>query len=127
MARILIVDDNPMNRELASETLTIASHQVTEIGDPESCMRELADERYDLLLLDFEMPKVRGSALIRQIRDNPELAGLPVIAYTANANPFDRTFVQGMGFDDLVCKPVSPKSLLEVCERVLAQSATKAA
>ncbi|PYX50728.1 MAG: response regulator, partial [Acidobacteria bacterium] len=90
MSKILIAEDNPVNRELLRELLEIRGHTVAEACDGEEALRVIEQTQPDLVLLDIGMPLLDGFGVIRKIRENPRFASMPVVALTAYAMQGDR-------------------------------------
>ncbi|MEO5347118.1 MAG: response regulator [Magnetococcus sp. YQC-9] len=106
-ARVLLVEDNDMNQELATELLTEAGFEVVLAGNGREALDRLAmDDRFDGVLMDCQMPVMDGYSATRAIRDNPAWERLPVIAMTANAMVGDRDKVLVAGMNDHIAKPL---------------------
>jgi CheY-like chemotaxis protein len=105
-ARILLVEDNPVNQELARELLNRAGIVVNIAGDGGEALAILERERFDAVLMDCQMPVMDGYEATRALRRRPELKDLPVIAMTANAMAGDRQKVLEAGMNDHVAKPI---------------------
>lgn len=123
MSRILVAEDNAVNRELLRELLEARGHTVFEACDGQEALHMIEQAQPELLLLDIGMPVLDGFAVIRRIRENPRLAPLPVVAVTAYAMRGDREKILNSGFDGYLSKPLNPSSLAEELDRVLTQSA----
>jgi two-component system, cell cycle response regulator DivK len=104
--QVLVVDDNPINLELASLVLQGAGMQVTTADGAEAALQVLAQARPDVVLLDIQMPRVDGLALLRQLRADPATAGLVVVAFTAYAMKGDRERLLAAGCDGYIGKPI---------------------
>jgi CheY-like chemotaxis protein len=124
MRRILIAEDNAVNRELLRELLETHGHIVTEACNGEEALRLLDDSRPDILLLDLGMPVLDGYQTIRRIREKPSLAGLPVLAVTAYAMQGDKERILSSGFDGYMSKPIDPKLLYQELDRLLSKKAS---
>ena len=105
-ARILLVEDNVFNQELAVELLSRAGVTVSVAGDGQQALDVLARERFDAVLMDCQMPVMDGYAATRALRRLPSLRTLPVIAMTANAMVGDREAVLAAGMNDHIAKPI---------------------
>ncbi len=105
-ARILLVEDNAINRELAVELLHRAGVTVTVAHDGREALDVLGREAFDGVLMDCQMPVMDGYAATRALRQRPGLQDLPVIAMTANAMVGDREKALEAGMNDHVAKPV---------------------
>lgn len=111
--RVLIVDDNPINLELASLVLLGAGMQVTQADGAASALQVLSQSRPDLVLLDIQMPHVDGLALLRQLRADPATADLVVVAFTAYAMKGDRERLLAAGCDGYISKPIEVATFAE--------------
>lgn len=119
MIRILVAEDNPVNRELLRELLEARGYSVVEACDGEEVLRAAEKNHPDVLLLDLGMPVLDGFATVRRIRENPRFAKLPVLAVTAYAMRGDREKILDSGFDGYLSKPIHAVTLLEEIDRLL--------
>ncbi len=119
MIKILIAEDNAVNRELLRELLEMRGYVVEEACDGEEALRMIEQSPPDLLLLDIGMPVLDGFAVVRQIRENPRLAPLPVVAVTAYAMQGDREKILNAKFDGYLSKPVNSRCLADELDRLL--------
>jgi CheY-like chemotaxis protein len=110
--RVLIVDDQEVNRLLARTHLERAGVQAEEAEDGQAALARLAAGRFDAMLLDISMPGLSGLDVCRAVRADPALAGLRVVAYTAHAFPQTAGEIMAAGFDALLVKPVRREALL---------------
>lgn len=117
--RVLIVDDNPINLELASLVLRSAGMAVDTADGAEAALALLAHTRPDLVLLDIQMPHVDGLALLRQLRAEPATAGLVVVAFTAYAMKGDRERLLAAGCDGYISKPIEVATFAEQVRSLL--------
>jgi CheY-like chemotaxis protein len=120
--RVLIVEDNPINRELAAEIVQSVGCSVTTASDGEQALARLADGEFDLVLMDWHMPIMDGLAATRRLRVVEQAQGrarLPVIALTASVLPGDREACEAAGMDGFIAKPFSYDDLLGVLDRYL--------
>ncbi len=107
-AKVLLVEDNEMNQELAMELLKNAGMEVTLANHGQEALDILAnDPHFDGVLMDCQMPVMDGYAATREIRKNPQLKDLPIIAMTANAMAGDREKVLEAGMWDHIAKPLN--------------------
>jgi two-component system cell cycle response regulator DivK len=119
MTKILIAEDNAVNRELLRELLEMRRYTVVEACDGEETLRMIEQTQPDLLLLDIGMPVLDGFAVVRKIRENPRRASLPVVAVTAYAMQGDRERILNSNFDGYLSKPINSRSLAEELDRLL--------
>ncbi len=118
--RVLLVEDNELNRFVATELLCdVAGMDVTLAGNGHEALAQLRDARFDLVLMDIQMPGMDGLQCTRLIRADQALARLPVIAMTAHAMAGDRDKSAAAGMNDHVDKPFEPAQLFEVMLRWL--------
>ena len=126
--RVLLVEDNELNRLVATELLgDVAGMQVTLAGNGHEALAQLRESRFDLVLMDIQMPGMDGLQCTRLIRADQALARLPVIAMTAHAMAGDRDKAAAAGMNDHVGKPFEPDQLFETMLRWLAPSGDAAA
>src|SRR5580692_7257310 len=121
MIKVLIAEDNAVNRELLRELLEARGYTVFEACDGQEALNMIEQAQPELLLMDIGMPVLDGFAVIRKIRENPRLAPLPVVAVTAYAMRGDQEKILNSGFDGYLSKPLNPSSLAEELARVLAK------
>ncbi|MBX9787379.1 MAG: response regulator [Pirellulales bacterium] len=117
--RILLTEDNPINRRVAVHLLTSRGHRVSCAGDGQEALQRLRDEHFDLVLMDLQMPVMGGEETTAQIRAAEQGTGrhLPVVAMTAHALKGDRERCLAAGMDDYIAKPIRARQLFEVVER----------
>lgn len=111
MKRIAVVEDNPDNRLLVRVILE-PLYEVTEYEAGFLALEGLPKDKPDLVLLDVSLPEMDGTEVLRRLRANEQLRGLPVIALTAHAMAGDREKFLLAGFDDYVTKPIVDETLL---------------
>ena len=110
-ARVLLVEDNELNREVALGLLEDAHLSIELAEDGEVAVQMVNKREYDLVLMDMQMPVMDGIAATKAIRSNPLLRRLPIIAMTANVMATDREKCIEAGMDDHVSKPIDPDEL----------------
>ena len=110
-ARILVVEDNALNQQLARELLESRGLHVTLAGNGEEALKALEATDYDGVLMDCQMPVMDGYTATRALRQEPRWERLPVIALTANAMTGDRDRAKEAGMNDHVSKPISMRDL----------------
>jgi len=116
-ARVLVVDDHKVNREIAAELVRQMGLEVAAVGDGPAALERLQRERFDCMLLDLTMPGMDGYAVARAVRAMPQQAALPIIAVTANARAEDRERVLAAGMVAHLGKPFEPAELWALIDR----------
>jgi CheY-like chemotaxis protein len=116
--RVLLAEDNELNRTFVTHFLQLAGHEVTGVTDGGKAVQALDESAYDVVLMDVQMPIMDGLEATRAIREsNREYKDIPIIALTAYAMPGDRQRFLDAGMDDYVSKPVDMEALLEAMAR----------
>jgi signal transduction histidine kinase/CheY-like chemotaxis protein len=110
-ARVLLVEDNELNQEVAMGLLEPAHMSIDLAGNGEIAVRMVNEHDYDLVLMDMQMPVMDGVAATKAIRSNPRFTTLPIIAMTANAMDADRELCRAAGMNDHVSKPIDPDTM----------------
>ena len=113
MSKILLVEDNELNRDRLSRRLQRRKFEVVIALDGEEGIRMAREEKPDLILMDMSLPKIDGWEATRTLKADPETASTPVIALTAHAMTGDREKALEAGCDDYDTKPVELARLLE--------------
>ena len=119
-ARVLLVEDNAINQEVALELLGAAGLCVETATDGLQAVAKAERATYDVVLMDLQMPGLDGLEATRRIRALPGWRAVPIIALTANALEEDRQACAQAGMNDFVAKPAEPAVLLHTLERWLA-------
>jgi len=112
-AKVLIVDDHPVNLKLARIVLATAGYDVATAVDAESALAVLGTWSPALILMDLQLPGVDGYELTRRIKADPARAGTAVVALTAYAMKGDEERARAAGCDGYITKPVDAARLLE--------------
>ncbi len=112
MPKILLVEDNEMNRDMLSRRLIRRGYEVVIAMDGQEGVNLAASAAPDVVLMDMSLPVIDGWEATRQIKARPETAGLPVIALTAHAMSGDREQALAAGCDDYDTKPIELDRLL---------------
>jgi PAS domain S-box-containing protein len=111
-ARVLLVEDNELNQEVATEFLQAIGLQVELAGDGAIALHKVQRQHYDIVLMDMQMPVMDGLSATRAIRKLPGMQQLPILAMTANAMAIDRERCFEAGMNDHIAKPIDPEQLL---------------
>lgn len=117
MNRILVAEDNAVNRELLREMLEVFRCEVVEASDGREALARMEESGADLVLLDINMPVLDGYSVLKSIRQNPRFSAIPVLAVTAYAMKEDRQKVLDAGFNGYVAKPIDAALLLGELQR----------
>ena len=120
--KILIVDDNNLNQKLAAALLAKRGHSVDVANNGLEALSSLSAAKYDIVLMDIQMPVMDGLTAVRKIREDPATygAGLPVVAMTAHALPGDQETFLNAGMTGYVSKPFKPQELIAAAEQLFA-------
>jgi CheY-like chemotaxis protein len=116
-AHLLLVEDNPVNRELAIELLQDAGLLVDTANDGMEALAKVSEKSYDGVLMDCQMPVLDGYEATRRIRLQPRFASLPILAMTANAMAGDREKAIACGMNDHIAKPIDVNQLFLTLDR----------
>jgi CheY-like chemotaxis protein len=119
MPKVLVVDDNRPSRELIVDILRPLSLEVAEAPDGATALATARDMKPDLVILDLSMPDMDGFAVLNELRRDPDCAGTPFLAVTANAMPGERSKALLAGFSDFQTKPVRSAELRRRVEVLL--------
>ena len=117
--RVLLVEDNPINLEVAGELLREFGVDVVSAENGAIAIEWAARQRFDLVLMDLQMPELDGLAATRALRQLPGWTAVPILALTANVFTEDRERCFAAGMNDFVAKPVDPAKLQAVLQRWL--------
>jgi CheY-like chemotaxis protein len=118
-ARVLIVEDNALNRLLLHDLLELRGHEVVEAATVDEARRALDAGRLDLLLLDVQIPGGGAEAVIRHARARADFAEIPIVAVTSLAMPGDRERLLGSGFQGYLSKPIDTRTFGATVESFL--------
>ena len=111
-ASILVVEDQIDNRQILRDLLGNAGYQLVEVENGEEALAAVAKQRFDLILMDIQLPVMDGYEATRRIRAIPDLKSIPIIAVTSYALAGDEAKALAAGCNAYVTKPYSPRQLL---------------
>jgi len=121
-ARILLVEDNEMNRDMLSRRLTHRGYQILIAVDGEEGVASALAAPPDLVLMDIQLPKISGLDATRQLRADPRTAGVPVIVVTSFALSGDENKAKAAGATAYLAKPYSPRELLAKIREIVPEA-----
>jgi two-component system cell cycle response regulator DivK len=110
--RILVVDDQPDNRQIIRDLLSTTDYELTEAENGDQALAAVAEQRPDLILMDIQLPIMDGYEATRRIKADPALRSIPIIAVTSYALGGEEQKARAAGCDGYVTKPFSPRQLL---------------
>ena len=110
--RILVVEDQPDNRQIIRDMLAPTDYEITEVESGEEALTAIAKRRPDLILMDIQLPIMDGYTVTSRIKANPALRSIPIIAVSSYALNGEEKIARAAGCDDYVPKPFSPRQLL---------------
>lgn len=118
MSTILLVEDHPLNRRLVRDLLETAGHTVIEAVGVDDGRARLAETRFDLALVDIQIPGGGGESLLASMRADPRTRDIPAVAVTALAMPGDAQRLLAAGFDAYVSKPIDVRDFRALVARL---------
>ena len=121
MARILLVEDNEMNRDMLARRLRARGFEVELAIDGAAGIERVTESLPDLVLMDMRLPEVDGWEATRRIKANPATRSIPIVALTAHAMVTDRDTALEAGCDEYETKPVDLASLLSKIDALLSR------
>ena len=118
---VLVAEDNDVNQLVIRALLSQLGHRCDMVADGNAVIERVASQRYDVVLMDIQMPGLDGLTATRRIRALPGDAGrTPIVALTANAMPEERSAYLEAGMNDHLSKPLDPKALANSLSRLFA-------
>lgn len=118
--RIFVVEDNALNLRLFCDLLAAHGHDTCAVRDGREAFDKAREYRPDLIITDIQLPHVSGIELIRQFRQEPDLAEVPIMAVTAYAGPGDEERIRAAGANIYVSKPISVVKFIGVVNELFA-------
>jgi two-component system, cell cycle response regulator DivK len=119
--RILVVEDQPDNRQIIRDMLAPTDYEITEAENGEEALAAIAKQRPDLILMDIQLPVMDGYEATRRIKADASLRSIPIIAVTSYALSGEGQKARVAGCDDYVPKPFSPRQLLAKIRQYMPQ------
>jgi two-component system, cell cycle response regulator DivK len=119
--RILVVEDQPDNRQIIRDMLAPADYEIIEAENGEQALAVIAKERPDLILMDIQLPVMDGYEATRRIKADASLRSIPIIAVTSYELSGEGQKARVAGCDDYVPKPYSPRELLAKIRQYMPQ------
>ena len=117
--RILVIEDNEQNMYLTTFILESHGHQVLQAWDGRQGIETAGEAHPDLIVLDIQLPGMDGYQAARAIKEDPELADIPIVAVTSYAMAGDRENILAAGCDGYIEKPINPETFLSQIEKYL--------
>jgi CheY-like chemotaxis protein len=123
--KILLADDNPVNRDIATRMLERKGHKITTAEDGNQAVDQYLKDSYDVILMDLEMPGISGIEAARQIRAKEKASSIdtpaytPIIAMTAHDEETERTACLVVGMDGFITKPIDIKTINEKIQEIV--------
>ncbi|MGD9810629.1 MAG: response regulator [Sphingobium sp.] len=111
--RILVVEDNELNLKLFCDLLRAHGHETRPVADGREVLKQASDFRPDLIIMDIHLPHVSGLDLIVALKQDAELAAVPIMAVTAYAGKGDEDRIRSAGAEAYVSKPISVVKFIE--------------
>lgn len=122
MAKILVVEDDDMLKEMMVEALGLMDHEVSTAGNGHEALERVEASPPDLILMDIGMPEMDGYEATRRLKASPTSRAIPIVALTAHASSSDRQKVLEAGADDYESKPVDFAKLFQKIDDLLERS-----
>jgi two-component system cell cycle response regulator DivK len=122
---VLLVEDNPDNRDMMQFLLERAGYLVSTANTGLEALQTAHRQRPDVILMDLSMPEMDGWTAAQEIRKDPALVNVPLIAVTAHTLPGDRRKAFDSGFDSYISKPINVRMFGEMVSEVLKEKAQK--
>ena len=126
--KILLADDNPVNRDIATRMLVRKGHEITTAEDGNQAVDHYLNGSFDVILMDLEMPGISGIEAARQIRAKEKASSIetpvytPIIAMTAHDEEVERTACLVVGMDGFITKPINIKTINEMIQEIVERS-----
>lgn len=116
---ILIVEDNELNMKLFADLLQAHGYAILQSREGLAAFHSVRERRPDLIVMDIQLPSISGLEVTRWIKEDPDLAHIPVVAVTAFAMKGDEARIREGGCEAYIAKPISVSSFLDTIQRLL--------
>lgn len=116
--KVLVIEDEAVDRKLAGEVLRIAGHSVADGANAQDALAAIGTDPPDLILLDLRLPGVDGLALARKLKAQPDTRQIPIVAVTAYPERFSRQALLDAGCEACIVKPVDTRRLARQLEAI---------
>ena len=126
--RILLAEDNPVNQKVAKRVLAHLGYEADIVNNGVEAINAIADQAYDLIIMDIQMPEMDGLEATKYIRNREselQLPAITIIAMTANATADDQNICRDAGMDDYISKPIDIERLKNILQRYESLKTTK--
>jgi len=127
LSKILLVEDNLVNRVLARDILVFNGFTVVEAETGVDAIKRAKMDLPDLILMDLHLPQMDGITATKYIKEDPDTSGIPVVALTASAMKEDLEKVMSHGFDGYISKPIDIDSFVKTVKEIISQRKDKTA
>lgn len=117
--KILTVDDSPSVRKMVEFSLKSKGYQMGAAGDGQEALERMAEEQFDAIILDVNMPRMNGLEFLEKVKSNSAFASVPVIMLTTEGQDEDRDKAMSLGATDYIVKPFKPSQLLTLLDTIL--------
>ena len=117
---ILVVEDNERNMKLAVDLLELAGFRILKAFDGETALEILKAQQPDLVLLDIGLPGISGDEVYRQIRENPSMSSMKIVAFTASVMRHEKEKMLQAGFDAFISKPIDTANFVREIQAIVA-------
>ena len=125
---ILLADDNPVNRDIATRMLERKGHEITTAENGIEAVDRFLNGTFDVILMDLEMPGISGIEAARQIRAKEKASSIatplytPIIAMTAHDEETEKTACLVVGMDGFITKPINMKTIHQIIQKIVEES-----
>jgi CheY-like chemotaxis protein len=123
--RVLLVEDNYDNFEMVRFLLERAGYTVIGARTGREALAAAQEHKPDVILMDLSLPEMDGWEAAREIKNNPQIAGIPLIALTAHTLPGDRQKAMEAGFDNYISKPINVPAFYDIVSAVFNEKSEK--